>query len=312
MAITLKFRFMNCVWLVAGLGLAALPAAAQDDASKLSARQLFFTARPADAPAAAVPVTPAVPDVKPTPPPVKPKVKVRKPTPTPVPTAAPVQVPDPGPATSVKPEPPVSHAVVIPYLGLRYSILQDKPGSDRQEVDPERVFRSGERFYLSLESNDAAYLYVILKSSQGTWDVLFPDPDIDNGNNRLNAKSPVLVPSAANPFFFDENPGTEKLFIVLSRHPEQDLNNLIRSVKQDTPAGKAAPGGTAMASNRRTISDTDVSRFKATTELASRGIAIEGVKRASTERSGETAVYMVNTSAEDNSRVTANIVLKHQ
>jgi hypothetical protein len=309
MAITLKFRVMYFAWLVAGLGL-ALPAAAQDDASKLSARQLFFTARPADAPAAAAPVAPPVPDVKPTPPPVK--KKIRKVAPAPVTTAAPVQVPDPGPATSLPPAPAVSHAVVVPYLGLRYSILQDKPGSDRQEVDPERVFRSGERFYLSLESNDAAYLYVILKSSQGTWEVLFPDPDIDNGNNRLNAKRPVLVPSASNPFFFDENPGTEKLFIVLSRHPEQDLNNLIRSVKQDTPAGKGAPGGTAMASNRRTISDSDVSRFKATTELASRGIAIEGVKRASNERSGETAVYMVNTSAEDNSRVTANIVLKHQ
>jgi hypothetical protein len=39
---------------------------------------------------------------------------------------------------------------------------------------------------------------------------------------------------------------------------------------------------------------------------------VEGVKKAANASTGETAVYLVNTSAEDNSRVIANIVLKHQ
>ncbi len=308
----LRFAYSHLAWLVAGLGLVTFSAAAQEDASKLTARQLFFTARPADASAAAVaPATPAVPDVKPSPPSVPVKKKIPKAT-----KAVPPKPVDPAVADKstplVPPEPTVSHSVVIPYLGLRYSILQDKPGSERQEVDPERTFHSGERFFLSLESNDSAYLYVILKASQGTWEVLFPDPDIDNGNNRLNAKSPVLVPSPSNPFIFDEIPGTEKLFIVLSRQPERDLNDLIRSVRQEPPAKGAASGATVLASNRGSIAEADVDRIRGRMELASRGITVEGVKKAPNARTGETAVYLVNTSSEDNSRVIANIVLKHQ
>jgi uncharacterized protein DUF4384 len=311
MSITFKprFAYSRLAWLLASVGL-VIPSAVAQDASKLTARQLFFTARPADSAAAPVPATPVVPDVKPPSPVAVKKKPIKKAVTMPPKPVDPAVAEKPAPP--VPQEPSVSHAVVVPYLGLRYSILQDKPGSERQEIDPERVFHSGERFFLSLESNDSAYLYVILKASQGTWEVLYPDPDIDHGNNRLTAKSPVLVPSPSNPFVFDENPGTEKMFIVLSRQPERDLNDLIRSVRQEQPAKGPAGGGAVLASNRGSIPEADVDRIRGRMELASRGITVEGVKKAANASTGETAVYLVNTSAEDNSRVIANIVLKHQ
>ena len=291
---------MQFTRLAFSLGIVALPLLAQEQPSKLSARQLFFTARPAAAPPAA-PVIPEPPAPVPHAAPAKKAAAKKRPVvaaapskeeslPQPAPAPAPVQTPAPADATAH------SQAVVMPYLGLRYTILQDKPGGQRQEVDPEKIFHSKERFYLSLESNDAAYLYVVLKASQGTWEVLFPNPDIDNGNNRLNARTPVLVPSPSNPFVFDENPGTEKLFIVLSRQPEADLNEMIRSV-QGRQSG---------------IPASDFERLHGQMVLASRGIAVEGVKKSSAAGKGETAVYMVNTNTENNSRVIADIVLKHE
>src|SRR4051812_48536223 len=121
--------------------VAALSAMAQEEPSKLTARQLFFTARPP------VKETPALPAPAPTPPPpvavVKKAVPAKKQPPKPKPVeqakapVAPV-APEPAepptpvtppPATPAAPVEPVkSQAVVIPYLGLRYSLLQDKPG----------------------------------------------------------------------------------------------------------------------------------------------------------------------------------------
>jgi hypothetical protein len=263
---------------------------------------LFFTAKPV-----VKQVPAAVPEMKETPPPPpapkKAATKKQPPKPAPVDPPKPVENAKVEPVKPQQETPSVSRAVDIPYLGLRYSLLQDKPGGARQEVDPDKVFRSGEKFYLSLESNDAAYLYVVLEASQGSWEVLFPNSQIDHGNNRLNARTPVLVPSPNNPFLFDENPGTEKLFIILSRQPEADLNELIRSVKSQQP-GRENSGAfkTIIASN-------NLDKIRGQMALASRGIVVEGVKKSE----GENAVYMVNTStAQKSARVIADIVLKHQ
>lgn len=303
MILQLSSRCRRVIFLVSSFGLAAVSVTGQEEPSKLTARQLFFTSRPA---AKATAAAPAAPEPKPSQPaPAKRTATKKRPVP---PASEPAKPAEQTAAETPKPaeqEAPRSQAVVIPYLGLRYSILQDKPGGARQEVDPEKVFHSKERFFLSLASNDSAYLYVVLKASQGNWEVLFPNPGIDNGNNRLNAKTPVLVPSPSNPFVFDENAGTEKLFIVLSRQPERDLNEVIRSVQHQQPGREPAAAKTIVAAN-------DFDRIRGQMMLASRGIAVEGVKKSPDASTGENAVYLVNTSTQDNSRVIADIVLKHE
>lgn len=272
------------------LGACLLSAAqAQDDSAPLTPRQLFFTTRPANPTPAAV-QSPATPAQKPKP---RPRVQAAKPAPA---------TGSPAPSSPVETE---SKAVSVPYLGLRYSILDvDAHGNNPIEVDSQSVFRSGEHFLLSLESNDAAYLYVVLQASQGSWQVLFPRLDIRNGDNYIAAHNPVLLPSSSRPFFFDEHPGTEHLFVVLSRQPEPDLDQLIPIVQQrqsGTGENAARPGNVPAAP--MTMASADVNRVR--DKLASRGIQIE-------QETAEKAVYTVNANRSENSRVITDIVLKHE
>ncbi|HYM12138.1 MAG TPA: hypothetical protein VEU62_15490, partial [Bryobacterales bacterium] len=46
-------------------------------------------------------------------------------------------------------------------LGLRYSILKQASDGRAAEVDPDRVFQSGDRIRLSIEANDTAHLYIV-------------------------------------------------------------------------------------------------------------------------------------------------------
>lgn len=112
-------------------------------------------------------------------------------------------------------------------LALRYSILQKK-GDDFVEVNPESEFHSGDLIRVRVESNRSAYLYIVLIGSSGQARVLFPDKEIDNGNNRVPAGQPFTVPSEKDPpFLFDKTAGIEKVSLILTRSPEPDLEKLI-------------------------------------------------------------------------------------
>ena len=111
---------------------------------------------------------------------------------------------------------------------MRYSILR-REGSESVEVSPDAVFRSGDRIRLLVEVTSNGYLYVIHRGSSGVWKPLFPSVDTAGGNNRVERSRPYEIP-AGYVFTFDEQPGEERLFIVLSRKPEQDLEKLIYSL----------------------------------------------------------------------------------
>jgi len=125
-------------------------------------------------------------------------------------------------------------------LGLRYSILK-REGAESTEVDPDTVFRSGDRIRLRVEANGGGYLYIIHRGSSGVWKPLFPSSEIAGGDNRVQKGKPYEIPPGYV-FTFDEQPGDERLFIVLSRQPEADLEGLIYSLSSgQKPAELAAP-----------------------------------------------------------------------
>ena len=69
---------------------------------------------------------------------------------------------------------------------------------------------------------------------------LFPSAEIEGGDNRVERGRRYEIPSGYT-FTFDEQPGAEKLFIVLSRRPEPDLERLIYSLGQRRPAEDTRP-----------------------------------------------------------------------
>lgn len=208
-------------------------------------------------------------------------------------------------------------------LGLRYSILKYAGDQDYLEVDPDLVFRSGDRIRLRLQVNDPAYLYIVMKGSSGNWRVLFPSPEYDSGSNRVLPGREYDVPSRTR-FVFDETPGEEKLFFVLSRKPESDLDKLIYEL--DQPAGspaapasgpaKTQPVKTMMAMNTINVSDDLIGQLRG--KVISRDLVFEKVdeKTAPPKSAGappkEKAVYVVNPSTGAESRLVVDVSLKHR
>jgi len=295
--------------------LASLPAAGAGE-KQLTAREMFYAA-PAAKPAA--PTKPVAPP-KPKPPQTEAKAK---PTETVVRTK---------PPTSEKTEkaavtPPESGKIVPvtytqrPPLGVRYSILKRTGSAGTAEVDPGSVFRAGDRIRLSVEVNDTAYLYVVNRGSSGAWKVLFPAPEIQDGSNRVERGRHYEIP-AGYVFTFDEQPGVEKLFLVLSRRPEPDLESLIYSLSQRpgaaptpgrppaaTPPAEELPGKVLVAQNLRPIEDSLIGRLRTT---YARDLIIEKVDETTPGPQKEHAVYVVNASGRADSRVVVDVELNHQ
>jgi hypothetical protein len=177
-------------------------------------------------------------------------------------------------------------------LGLRYVIRQAGDGEIR-DVNPDKTFFSGDRIRIAVQSNEAAYLYVVQEGSNGSWGPLYPEVA---GQHKLTPMSMVDIPPGTN-FIFDNTPGTERLLVVLSRTPERDLDKLVDSLRNGR-----AQSMTAALSN-------PVEKFRAS--IQSRNLRIE--KRPEVLARREEAVYVINeASGEAGGRVVAEILLKHR
>jgi hypothetical protein len=190
-------------------------------------------------------------------------------------------------------------------------------GSDMVDVEPDTVFHAGDKIQISVQTNGPGYLYIISQGSSGTWQPMFPDPDIDAGNNHVDGWNARTLPPGRR-LVFDEKTGTEKIFVVFSRAPEDSLENIIYSLQggaKTTPVKddvKPAPRPmTQMASAR--IDDATVGRLR---NSYTRDLIIEKVDdRTPADKAGdkkEKAVYVVNPSGSSDSRVVADIQLVHQ
>src|SRR5690242_11234172 len=278
---------MKAIWLCLLAGGYVL---GQQDAKKLTARELFYSAVEPPPPAAKKAQKPAA----------KPKPAIRKSSPAPEESAA-----------SNAPSIPVLNAAYRPQgpraaLGLRYTILK-KAGDTQTEVSADAVFHAGDRIRLAVETNDDGYLYVVNRGSSGTWKLLFPSPEIKNGDNRIQRRVRYEVP-AGYTFTFDEQAGEEKLFMVLAREPEPDLESLIYSLGQKggTPAGVKKPK-VLLAS--AAFGDDVIGRLRNT---YARDLIVEEVDDEQAGPKTEKAVYAVNPTGSADSRVVADVALKHE
>ena len=189
---------------------------------------------------------------------------------------------------------PVVKPVAQParYFGMRYSVLRVGPGGAETEVDPETSFRANDQVRLELTSNQGGHLYVVHQGSRGDWDVLLPEPG--QPAVILEAMRPAKIPEQVC-FTFDKTPGVERLFIVVSAAPEQDMEALIQGVQ----ARKGNPD--------KEVAQLAVEGMR--DRLGTRNLRIEKVRPDDQKR--ENAVYVVDAS-ENSSRVVFDIVLQHR
>jgi hypothetical protein len=293
------------------LGVTALfaQAGAPESAKRLSARDLFYApAQPAAQKAPGRPAKQAAPK----------KSGAAGEASPPAAVAPPAASPREDRASS----PPVSSggAQIIRAgygekpLGLRYSILRNSGGDEYREAAPDTVFHSGDRIRVAVEANDAGYLYVAMKGASGAWKILFPAAEVAGGNNRVESGRSYTIPSPPGRFAFDQQPGEEQLFIVLSRQPEPSLEQLIYSLGSGNASPASAPaepgGRHIVLAQAGPLGDSLVSRLRG--EVLARDLVFENVDDSTPGAKKENAVYVVNPTGGSDSRLVAGFVLKHQ
>ena len=115
-------------------------------------------------------------------------------------------------------------------LGLRYAVLKKLEDETYQEISPDAVFHAGDQIRLSLMSNQTGYLYVIEQGSSGRWVPLYPPSNGSAESNKLVPGKDYIIPGSGA-WRFTGEPGQEKLFVMLSRAPETNLDQTIASLK---------------------------------------------------------------------------------
>ena len=124
-------------------------------------------------------------------------------------------------------------------VGFNYRILRRGPAGEAVEVDPDTLFRSGDRIRFAFEPNTEGFLYVVQQGSSGRWSVLLPHPQINAGRNDVARFRTVTIPPAGW-FRFDDTPGTERVFVYLSREPVSTLPAFDGPVMAAESVGPAA------------------------------------------------------------------------
>lgn len=124
---------------------------------------------------------------------------------------------------------PDSRPVNAPRLGLGLTLFSRDANGLAVRVDPDRVFRKGDRVRILLETNTDGYLYIFNRTNDASPVMIYPDAEIDEGGNYLQAHVPFEIPAADAAderlrwFAFDENTGTEKVFFVFTREPLKEV-----------------------------------------------------------------------------------------
>lgn len=204
-----------------------------------------------------------------------------------------------------------------PALGLKYTILK-WTGNENVEVAPDTAFHAGDRIQVSVQTNGPGYLYIVNQGSSGTWKPMFPSPEIADGDNRVDGWHAYSMPPKSR-MVFDEQVGTEKLFIIFSRQPEPEFENLIYSLQggsKPTPAKPISQPETAPKPQKQmlivanlNIQDSAIDRMRQT---YSRDLIIEKVDENTPGDRKEKAVYVVNPTGSSASRVVADLKLAHK
>lgn len=110
-------------------------------------------------------------------------------------------------------------------IGLGMTLFTRDSNGLAVRVDPEHVFHKGDRVRVLLETNTDGYLYIFNTTNDGPVVMIYPDAQLDEAGNYIKAHIPWEIPSSASDeerlrwLVFDENPGTERLYFVLTREP---------------------------------------------------------------------------------------------
>jgi hypothetical protein len=102
-------------------------------------------------------------------------------------------------------------------VGIKYWLELVQPGTSQiVRVNSNRIFHSGEKIRLHVETNVDGHVMLLQLGQDGASHVLFPDRRINSGNNYVRAGVDTPIPSTSAWIKFDNHPGVERLIVFLS------------------------------------------------------------------------------------------------
>ena len=200
------------------------------------------------------------------------------------------------------------------HLGIRYNLLLVDQNNQGTPVEPDRIFRKGDRVAIEIEANRSGYLYVLARQSSGAWQALLPSPEMSDESNVIDPGRKIRVPEA---YYFEiqDPPGSEHLVLVFSRDP-QDFYELYQGIRKQNaaPATAAPPPGHPA---QQDVLIADASRVNSAlarmqSQFGGRDIAIRKVAQPLSPGEPAGSVYVVNSSDKPASSVVTEIELNHR
>ena len=197
---------------------------------------------------------------------------------------------------------PAAAPAAVPNLGLRYNLVLVE-GMTARPVDSDQNFRKGQCLALEVEANRSGYIYVFARQTSGSWQPLLPSRQMPDESNLIDPGQKMQVPKT-HCFEITDPPGTETLFVVLSRDPA-DIYDLNEGIKGTTPA----PSNALLLASAKVVND-EVERFS----RALKDTDLIRIKPTAPAKPGEApnSVFVVNKSPKPVSRVVAEIRVRHQ
>ncbi|MBV9957613.1 MAG: protein kinase [Acidobacteria bacterium] len=117
---------------------------------------------------------------------------------------------------------------------LSYSLTvrkmrDNKPYQEPFETSGQEIFENGWQFWMNIESPQSGYLYVINEGPEPrnglpSYNVLYP---LDGGSAQVAANQRVeSPPRQGRGYFFDQEAGTEKMWMIWAKEPVPELENV--------------------------------------------------------------------------------------
>lgn len=137
-----------------------------------------------------------------------------------------------------------------PPLGIHYRLVKETAEGGEAEVSPATMFSSGDVLRLSIEVTRSCYLYVLKRSSQGSWALLFPGPgaapDPSGRAAYVKERTRYVIPPLGS-LLEGEARGPAQVFVVLARDPQPELadpsdparvSDLVKRIRADMAGGQ--------------------------------------------------------------------------
>jgi Domain of unknown function (DUF4384) len=127
-------------------------------------------------------------------------------------------------------------------LGLGLTLFMRDSNGLAVRVDPNHEFQKGDQVRVLLETNADGHLYVFNTTDGGRPVMIYPDPQLDEAGNFIQAHVPFELPSSLSTeerlrwLTFDEHAGAERLYFVFTREPLQNVpieEALVKYCSQD-------------------------------------------------------------------------------